>query len=749
MLQEVRPWMSAAHLDRRCFLKSGGSLVVAFSLRIGLAAAADFSPVPANQLDSWIAIVDDGKVTAFTGRIDMGTGTQTVYCQAIAEELDIPVQSVSVVMGDTARTPEQGKSTASDSVTLNLKPMRQAAAEARGVLLDLAAEKLGVPRDRLSTADGAAFVKGQPGKKATYGQLIGGRRFLRELVIKGEGQSTDIIGKEPLKARGEFTVIGKPVQRVDIPAKVRGEFRFVHDVTVDGMAHGAVVLPPAVGARLVSVEGPHQPPPGLIKVVAIRNFVGVVAETEQAALVARNRIEAIWSPPEGDALDDIYDVIRNGTIVKEVSEGEIGNVAKALTEAALVVEATFHLPVNCHGMMGPSCAVADFRGGSLTLWSGTQWPDGTRRDVAAMMGMPAENVHLIWVEAAGSYGRLGVDDAAADAALLSREVARPVRVQWQRADEHSWSPLNPGAVIAVKAGLDKHGNVSAFKVDNWCASHSTGERGNMLAWRALGSNPSNLRLSGAAETPTYPFVNQKVVSHYTEEIVRAVYMRSVGGVQNVFAIESMMDMLAEMAGVDPVEFRLRHLKDERMKAVLRATADLAKWRPGNQHGNKGDLATGRGVALNGGARTRPPHLGQAYTTTIVDVEVNRQTGAIRVRRVYVGFDAGMIVNPDGLRNQIEGGTIMGISRALKEEVTFSGRSITSSDWRGYPVLRFTEAPDAIEIVTLDSDHPPLGAGEPPNVTPAAAIANAVHAATGARITALPLKPERVKVALKR
>ena len=653
---------------------------------------------------------------------------------------------MSVVLGDTALTPEQGKSTASDSVSLNLKPMRQAAAEARGVLLDLAAEKLGVPRDQLSTADGAAFVKGQPDKKVTYGRLIGGRKFLRELVIKGEGLLTDIIGKEPLKARGDFTVIGKPVQRVDIPAKVRGEFKFVHDVTVDGMVHGAVVLPPAVGARLVSVE-PGEPVPGLIRVVAINNFVGVVAETEQAALAARNRINAVWSSPGGDALDDIYDVIRNRTIVKDVSEGEIGNVAAALSDAAQVVEATFHLPVNCHGMMGPSCAVADFRGDSLTLWSGTQWPDGTRRDIAAMMGMPVEKVHLIWVEAAGSYGRLGVDDAAADAALLSREVGRPVRVQWQRADEHAWSPLNPGAVIAIKAGLDNDGNVAAWQVNNWSASHSTGERGNMLAWRALGSNPSHVRLSGAAETPTYPFFNQKVVSHYTEEIVRAVYMRSVGGIQNVFAIESMMDMLAEKAGVDPVEFRMRHLKDERMKAILRATADLAKWRPGSQRGSNGDLATGRGVALNG-SRTSPPHLAQAYTTTIVDVEVNRQTGMIRVRRVYVGFDAGMVVNPDGLRNQIEGGTIMGISRALKEEVTFSGRSITSNDWRGYPVLRFSEVPDSIEIVTLDNDHPPLGAGEPPNTTPAAAIANAVYAATGARITALPLKPERVRAALK-
>jgi CO/xanthine dehydrogenase Mo-binding subunit len=738
--------MNATNLDRRAFLKSGGSLVIAFSLRMGVATAAEFAPVPANQLDSWIAIAEDGKVAAFTGRIDLGTGTQTVYCQAIAEELNIPVESVSVVMGDTARTPEQGKSTASNSVSLNLKPMRQAAAEARGVLLDLAAKRLGVPRDQLSIADGAIFVKGQLDRKVAYGQLIGGRRFHRALAIKGEGLSTDIIGKEPLKARGDFTVIGKPVQRVDIPAKVRGDFKFVHDVTVDGMVHGAVVLPPAVGARLVSVE-PGEPVPGLIKVVVIKNFVGVVAETEQAALAARNRIKAVWSPPDGDVLDDIYDVIRNRTIVKDQSEGDIGNVAEALWDAAQVVEATFHLPVNCHGMMGPSCAVADFKGDALTLWSGTQWPDGTRKDVAAMMGMPAEKVHLIWVEAAGSYGRLGVDDAAVDAALLSREVGRPVRVQWQRADEHAWSPLNPGAVIAVKAGLDKDGNVSAWQFDNWSASHSTGESGNMLAWRALGTNPNHLRFSGGAETPTYPFANQKVVSHYTDEIVRAVYMRSVGGIQNVFAIESMMDMLAEKAGIDPVAFRLRHLKDERMKAVLRATAELAKWRSGSQRGSNGNLATGRGVALNG-SRTTPPHLAQAYTTTIVDVDVNRQTGGVRVRRVYVGFDAGMIVNPDGLRNQIEGGTIMGISRALKEEVTFRGRSITSSDWLSYPVLRFTEVPDAIEIVMLDNDHPPLGAGEPPNVTPAAAIANAVYAATGGRITALPLKPERLKAALK-
>jgi nicotinate dehydrogenase subunit B len=748
MFHDAKPSMSVPDLDRRFFLTLGGSLLVTLGFRMDVAAAAEFAPVPANQLDSWIAIAEDGTVTAFTGRVDIGTGTQTVYCQAIAEELDVPVQTVSVVMGDTARTPEQGKSTASNSVTLNLKPMRQAAAEARGVLLDLAAEKLAIPRDQLSTADGAAFAKGQPDKKMTYGQLIGGQRLVRQLMIKGEAQFTDIIGEAPLKARGDFNVIGKPVRRVDVPAKVRGDFKFVHDVKVDGMVHGVVVLPPAVGARLISVEQPREPVAGLIKVVAIRNFVGIVAETEQAALAARGRIKVAWSTPDGPPLDDIYDVIRNGKIVRDVSEGESGDVAKVLAAAESVIEATFHLPVNCHAMMGPSCAVADFRGDSLTLWSGTQWPDATRRDVAAMMGIPAGKVRLIWVEAAGSYGRLGVDDAAADAALLSREVGRPVRVQWQRADEQTWSPLNPGAVITVKAGLDKSGMISAWHFDDWCPSHSTGERGNTLAWRALGSNPNHPRLSGAADKPIYDLVNHRVVSHYTEEIVRAVYMRSVGGIQNVFAIESMMDMLAEKAGIDPVEFRLRHLKDERMKAVLRATTDIAKWRPGSQASRNGDLATGRGVALVGRAATAPPGFGQAYTTTIVDVDVNRQTGAIHVRRAYVGFDVGMIVNPDGLRNQIQGGTIMGISRALKEEVTFSGRSVTSRDWRGYPVLRFTEVPDSIEIVTLDNDDPCLGAGEPPNITPAAAIANAVYAATGARITALPLKPERVKAAIK-
>jgi CO/xanthine dehydrogenase Mo-binding subunit len=321
--------MSAFLLDRRLFLKSGGSLVVAFSLRSGSAAAANFAPVPANELDSWIAIAEDGTVTAFTGRVDIGTGTQTVYCQAIAEELDIPVQTVSVIMGDTARTPEQGKSTASDSVSLNLRPMRQAAAEARGVLLDLAAEKLGISRERLSTADGAVFVKGQPDRKATYGQLIGGRKFLRALAITGEGHSTDLLGREPLKARADTTVIGTSVPRVDVPAKVRGEFKFVHDVVVDGMLHGAVLLPPAVGARLVSVEQPSQPVPGLIKVVAINNFVGVVAETEQAALAARNLTKAVWSRPDGDALDEIFDVIRNSRIVKDISESETGDVEGA------------------------------------------------------------------------------------------------------------------------------------------------------------------------------------------------------------------------------------------------------------------------------------------------------------------------------------------------------------------------------------------------------------------------------------
>lgn len=739
-----------ASLRRRGFLKAGGALVVAFCLPSAGSCAQTgetFAKVPPEQLDSWLAIAQDGSVTAFTGRIDMGTGVQTVFVQAVAEELDVPVSAVTFILGDTARTPEQGKSTASNNIARNLPPLRQAAAEARLKLLELASAKFGVPVAALTARDGVISVRG--GKPSIgYGELIGGGRFDVTLGVKGTGNQTKLIGRAPLKKPKDFRVLGKPVQRVDIPAKVRGEWQYVHDVVVDGMLHGTVVLPPARGMKLVSVDGFPQPVAGVVQVVTRGNFVGIVAQTEQAAVRARNSLRVTWAPVTHENYDDMYATVRRTRIIKQHVEGTVGDVKTAFAGATSVVEGTYLLPVNSHGMMGPSCAVADFRDGALTIWSGTQWPDGTRRDVAAMLGLPVDKVHLIWAQGSGSYGRLGVDDAAGDAALLSQAVGRPVRVQWQRADENQWSPFCPAAVIEVKGGLDAHGNIVAWQFENRTPGHSTAERGNILAWRALGTNPGHDRLSGGADNPSYDIPNLHVVTHYTDEIVRAIYMRSVAGIQNAFAIESHMDDLAAKAGIDPVEFRLRHTKNARSRKVIEAAAHKAGWKASQKPLVNGDLIESRGIAaMCAGDGKLENHGAWGNLATVVDIVLDRRTGMIRVKRAFVAFDAGRIANPDGLRAQAEGGTLMGISRALKEQVLFRGGAVASADWLTYPVLQFSDVPETLDVVLLDTDNPPLGAGEVPNVTPACAIGNAVFAATGVRIRELPMTPEKVRAAL--
>jgi CO/xanthine dehydrogenase Mo-binding subunit len=614
-------------------------------------------------------------------------------------------------------------------------------------LLDLAATKFGVPAQKLTVHDGVISLP-DTGRKISYGELIGGGRFNVTLGVKGDGNRTRLIGRAPLKNPKHFKVLGTSVPRVDIPAKVRGEWKYVHDIVVDGMLHGTVVLPPARGMKLVSVDGFPQPVPGVVKVVTRGNFVGIVAQTEQAAVRARNSLRVTWEPVTHENYDDMYGTIGRTRIIKQHVEGNVGDVKSAFAKAATVVEGTYLLPVNSHGMMGPSCAIADFRDGALTLWSGTQWPDGTRRDVAAMLGMPAEKVHLIWVQGSGSYGRLGVDDAAGDAALLSQAVGRPVRVQWQRADENQWSPFCPAAVIDVKAGLDSHGNIVAWQFENRTPGHSTAERGNILAWRALGTNPGHDRLSGGADNPSYNIPNLHVVTHYTDEIVRAIYMRSVAGIQNAFAIECHMDDLAAKAGIDPVEFRLRHTANARSRTVLETVARKAGWKASQKPIVNGDLIESRGMAaLCAGDGKLENHGAWGNLATIVDIVLDRRTGVIRVKRAFVAFDAGRIANPDGLRNQAQGGTIMGISRALKEQVLFRGGAVASADWLTYPVLQFSDVPETLEVELIDSDNPPLGAGEVPNVTPACAIGNAVFAATGVRIRELPLTPDKVKAAL--
>jgi CO/xanthine dehydrogenase Mo-binding subunit len=722
---------------RRSVLKGLGALVVSFGVPVGLvtpAHAAAFPDVPSDQLDSWLAIAQDGSVTVYTGRIDMGTGVQTVYTQIVADELDVPLNAVKVILGTTDRTPEQGKSTASNSVMLNSPPLSHAAAEARLTLLEMASAKLGVPLEKLEVVDGVISEAGGSGAGISYAELIGGQRFNVVLTVEGEGVRKMVKGRALPK---DPKLVGKSIPRVDIPDMVTGKYTYVHDIVIDGMLHGAVVLPPRIGAKLVSVDGFATDMPG-VQVVTKGDFVAVVAETEWQAVQAQKALRVTWEGGGIPGYVDYYDNLLKTPIREDKVELEEGNVADALAAAAHVVEGTYLTPVNSHGMMGPSCAVAEFKDGNLTIWSGTQWPDATRRDTAAMIGLPVENVRLIWHKSAGSYGRLGTDDAAADAALLSMELGRPVRVQWQRADEHAWAPAHAGAVAKVKAGVDAEGNITGWEYDMWTPSHSTAERGNMLAWRLIGSHPGHPRLSGGASGPNYAVPNLKVTSHYTEEVLRSIYMRTVAGIQNSFVHESVMDDLAVAAGIDPVEFRLRHLADERDRAVLQAAAELAGWVPGAQKTENGNIVSGRGVAFDSSS---------AKVATIADVDVNRRNGRVYVRRLFVGFDVGRIYNPDGLRAQIEGGTLMGVSRALMEDLRFDGASITATDWVGYPVMRFSDVPETLEIVMLDNENPPGGAGEPPTVTPAAAIGNAIFAATGVRIHELPFSRDKVKAAL--
>src|SRR5881409_2094836 len=495
-------------VSRREFVrKAYDALIVGFSLRSVIPPAVVWSqtaapatlsakPVIPEELDSWLAIGRDGKVTVFTGRIDMGTGIETAFGQLISDELDVPFESVKIVMGDTDLTPDQGKSTASSNVSLGAQPLRVAAAEARRALLKMAADRFRVSVDELDVADGIVRVRKVPSKRISYAELIGGRRFRTRLdqgTVGGVSQAlTAGVTAQPvgssalhLKGPGELRLVGKSIPRVDVPAKVTGSFRYVHNVRVPMMLHGRVIRPPKIGSTLVSIdESSLSGVAGLVKIVRKGNFLGVVAEREEQAIEAARLLKVEWTG--GRTLPDyeyLHQSVRGDKLVKSDFVMNSGNVDSALAGAAKVLEATYTYPVQLHAMLGPSCAVADVRDRRATVWSGSQWIQGDRRNLARMLGIPLERVRIIWAEASGSYGRLGCDDAAADAALLSQSVGRPVRVQWMRHDEHGWEPMSPAMTMDVRAGLDAQGRVTAFDFQQWSQSHSRGESGNSLAWR--------------------------------------------------------------------------------------------------------------------------------------------------------------------------------------------------------------------------------------------------------------------------
>jgi CO/xanthine dehydrogenase Mo-binding subunit len=722
--------------SRRDFLERTGALVVSFGVPAGALAQAGAPPTP--DLDAWLAIATDGHVTAFCGKVELGTGIETAIAQLVAEELEVAVGQVSLVMGDTERCPDQGPTVGSRTLQAAGPQIRQAAADARQTLLGMAAARLGAPVASLAAKDGV--VTGPGGQRVAYAELIGGGRLGAKLAQRGQ-----------VKAPAAMTVIGKPVPRVDLPGKVYGTHPYVQNLSVRRMLHGRVVRSPRAGATVAAVDASSVAGlPGNVRIVGLGNFVGVVADREEQAIAAAAALKVSW---EGGAelpgVDALAAALKTAPATERVAQAN-GDVEAALATAARTASAEYFVPFQMHASIGPSCAVAGVRPDAATLWSATQSSFLTRASVAALLGLPADQVRLIWAEGSGCYGHNGADDVTADAALLSQAVGAPVRVQWTRAGEHGWEPKGPAMAIAMRGGLDQRGRVVAWDSRVYSATHSSRPNGaapgNLLAGAELGL-PRSVGNVGAERNarPAYRFANDRVRLNLLEtSMLRTSALRGLGSPQNTFAIESFMDELAAVAGVDPIAFRLRHLQDPRGVAVLEEVAKLARWDP--RRSPQADRTTGRG---RGAAFVHYDNAG-AYVGLVVEVRVDRASGKVRVERAYVAHDCGLIVNPDGVRNQIEGNVIQGLSRALLEEVRFDRQAVTSLDWASYPILRFSDVPDEIAISLIDRrDQPSLGAGEPATAPVFAAVANAIFDATGARLRSIPFTPERVKAALDR
>ncbi len=682
----------------------------------------------ANQVDDWIALQPDGLVTVFSGKVELGTGVKTALAQIVAEELDVPFDRINMVMGDTALTPDEGYTAGSTTIQFGGFALRQASAEARQALLELASDRLDAAIEELIVRDGVISVNHHPDRTITYAELLGGQKFNRRITLKA-----------PLKQPKDYRIVGQPIPRIDLPRKISGAASFVHDVRLPGMLHARVVRPPSPGAKLLSLD--ESSVPG-VRMVHLANFVGVVAEREEQAVHAAQHLKVTWrETTHWPKQTDLYSYIRSRPTTDNVIVEE-GNIEAAFKRAATRLMATYSQPFQAHASIGPSCAVADVQTDHAVIWSNSQGVFPLRGALAELLKMSPDQVQVIHAEGAGSYGHNGSDDAAADAAILSQAVGQPVRVQWSRQDEFAWEPYAPAMVMEVSGGLDRHGQVIAWQYDVWTPSHTSRPRGKsqLLAGQLIyGGRPSRPAWFGGGDrnAPTnYEFANQRVAAHWLAGLpLRTSSMRTLGGAANTFANESFMDELAAAAQIDPLEFRLRHLTDLRAIAVLKAAAERSGW------GTPLPTGEGRGLAF------AQYENDVAYVATVAHVHVDVNSGALRVQRIVAAHDCGLIINPDGLRNQIEGNVLQSLSRALFEEVTFDEAHITSVDWDSYPILKFTDVP-AVDVVLINQpDQPAVGAGEPASITTAAAIANAIFNATGVRMRQIPFTPQRLKTAL--
>jgi CO/xanthine dehydrogenase Mo-binding subunit len=761
-------------LSRRDFVRQSGALVVAFSAArvasdLGLVpdavSAQGINGVGSPQLDSWIAIGADGRVTAYTGKCELGTGLYTAQLQLVAEELCVPMDRVTLIQCDTSMTPDQGTTSGAQShpTNFNHANLALACATAREALVQLGAKRLGVPVEQLAAADGAVGVRGEASRRVSYSDLIGGSKFNLQLNPKARR-----------KPASEWTILGTPVPRVDFPAIATGRFEYVQNVRLPGMLHGRVVRPPALGSTLVKVdEGSVQGMPGLVKIVVRKNFVGVVAEKPWQAEQAARRLKAEWTA--GRTIPDqrsFYEHLHGQKTTRDTMTVDSGDVDKTLASAATIVRATYHHPFQMHASIGTACAVADVQGTRATIYSATQavWP--LRNTMATMLGLKPEEVRIIFRQGPGCYGVNGADTVSYDAAILSQAMGRPVRAWLSRQDEMAWENYGPAFVIDQRVGLDASGTIVAWDYESW--SVSLGNRpgynapGNVVTGYLAGFPPQSVMPRSPAPAPT-AFDNgsntapsyvtgtvgtesggcgvvksERALSRVIESPFFTGPLRSPARLQNTFAHECFMDEIAASLKADPVEYRLRHLRDPRLREVVTAASQKAGWdrRPSPRAGRRNGIASGRGVACvlyegdNG------------YCALVAEVDVAMSTGLVTVKRFVAAMDCGPISNPDGVRNQMEGGLIHGMSRALREEVTWSGEKVTSIDWRTYRPWYLGDQVPAIETVLINRpDAEAMGAGETAITVTAAAIGNAIFDATGVRVRQLPFTPERVKAAL--
>jgi CO/xanthine dehydrogenase Mo-binding subunit len=748
--------MTQFSIDRRSLFKGAGALVVAIGLPGGFAAAmpgaAAKPPLAPDQLDSWLAVKADGDVVAYFGKMDMGQGVDVAIAQIVAEELDMPFERVSIIMGDTAWTVNQGGASGSTGIQKGGIALRNAAAEARRVLVEMASERLGVPADRLEVADGVVAVTGDPTRKMGYGELIGGRYF--DLPMSWNGKfGNDLVaeGQAKPKPPSGYKIVGQSPPRFDVPDKVFGTLDYITDIKVPGVLHGRMIRPPVAGAMPVAIDESSVHDIRGVRVIRDQGFIGIVAEREWDAVQAAERLKVTWSEaaPPFPEMAALYDHIRQARVIKREVPVAVGEIDPAFAGAARVVEAEYEWPFQSHASMGPACAVVDARADGATLWTGSQKPHYARDGVARALGLPQDKVHGIWVPGPGSYGRNDAGDAGIDAALLSKAVGRPVRVQGMRWEGHGWDPKGPASIHRARAALDKDNVVISYAFESKGFSRididtNEGDPSYSLAGQLTGLPLKSLQGFGVP-AESYGFSNKRLAWETIAPLLdrasplRTAHLRDPVGPQIQFASESFIDEIAAAVGADPVAFRLRYLTAPRDIAVVKAAAERAKWepRPSPRPDRNGDTLTGRGIAY--GQRSG------AVVAIVAEVEIDRRTGKVWARKFTVAHDCGLIINPEGLRRCIEGNVVQGTSRVLSEEVAFDRAKVTSTDWLSYPILDITETPEAVDIVLINRPElPPAGAGESSIRPVAAALANAVFDATGVRLRRAPLTPERLK-----